>query len=463
MIAPAAYVLPVPEHRRGILLGLPFYAPGEYATRRSEYLGPAQYVTEPVPSFDHSRRAPLIVLACFEDGAITHIADGRKGASAGTGLVRLNMSSLQLLARPILFDELISRAPARLRRPLGKILDGGGQLPPKSLGAVIDALLSLEPGLSSRLERFSERRAELLARLTRIGRSNLAVQKETLTVALQIAGIETEEVLTWSPSDGTPRFFLEGLPEATVREDAMLASDFADLPGFSTVRKFSFAAKMFQSRRDPRIRLKVMMANRLPLEQQTGADLIYYNETYRSFVMVQYKAMEQGSDGPEFRWGLKDQLADEIARMDGLLETLKTLPEDRTPASFRLHTNPFFLKLCPKIVFNPDDKGLVPGMYLPLDLWKSLASDPVTEGPRGGRFINYDNVGRKLTNPDFVTLAANAWVGTTVPQSVILEKVIETIIQSGKTVTFAVKSQFPSGEEDDEQDLADLGEELELE
>jgi hypothetical protein len=102
-------------------------------------------------------------------------------------------------------------------------------------------------------------------------------------------------------------------------------------------------------------------------------------------------------------------------------------------------------------------------MYLPLDLWKSLASDPVTEGPRGGRFINYDNVGRKLTNPDFVTLAANAWVGTTVPQSVILEKVIETIIQSGKTVTFAVKSQFPSGEEDDEQDLADLGEELELE
>ncbi len=44
--------------------------------------------------------------------------------------------------------------------------------------------------------------------------------------------------------------------------------------------------------------------------------------------MVQYKAMEKGSDGPEFRWKAKDQLAVEIARMDQLLITLKAQPED---------------------------------------------------------------------------------------------------------------------------------------
>jgi hypothetical protein len=61
------------------------------------------------------------------------------------------------------------------------------------------------------------------------------------------------------------------------------------------------------------------MANRLPLEEQTGADLIYYNETFRSFILVQYKAMEEGSHGPEFRWQLNDHLADEINRMNKLL------------------------------------------------------------------------------------------------------------------------------------------------
>jgi hypothetical protein len=39
-----------------------------------------------------------------------------------------------------------------------------------------------------------------------------------------------------------------------------------------------------------------------PVEEQTGADLIYYNETYSAFVLVQYKAMEQAKGGAEFRW-----------------------------------------------------------------------------------------------------------------------------------------------------------------
>ena len=59
------------------------------------------------------------------------------------------------------------------------------------------------------------------------------------------------------------------------------------------------------------------MANRLPLEQQTGADLIYFHEKYRSFVMVQYKAMERESGEEKFRWKAGDQFC-EGARTDGL-------------------------------------------------------------------------------------------------------------------------------------------------
>jgi hypothetical protein len=450
MITAAGYVLKVPKDRREILLN------PEY----SRFSPAISTVAEPVPLFDHSRRAPLIIFASFTEGAITHLADGRKGASAGTGLVRLNMASLEPLAKPIRFRTLINRAPARVRVHIRNTLLLGGKLPPKSLGAVVDTLIALEPDLVRRLARFSDRRSELLSRLTSAERTNFAIQKETVATALEIAQIGTEELLAWSPVEGQQRSFLEGLPQAYLREDAMLLADFSTVPGFEAVRNLPFAAKEFRDSENPEVRLTVLMANRLPLEEQTGADLIYYNQTYRSFVMVQYKAMERGDDGPEFRWQPKDQLADEIERMDSLLATLKAQPEDRTPGSFRFHDNPFFLKLCPRIIFNPDDKGLFKGMYFPLGLWKSLADDPVTLGPRGGRFVNYANVGRRLSNSEFITLVARAWVGTTAPQSSLLEKVVRSVLETGKTVTIAVKREPVRRDEDTEMTAEEFLEEF---
>jgi hypothetical protein len=95
-------------------------------------------------------------------------------------------------------------------------------------------------------------------------------------------------------------------------------------------------------------------------------------------VLVQYKSMNKGAKGPEFRWQENDQLADEIARMDTVLAALGKLPQDQSPANFRLHANPFFLKLCARTLFNPDDKGLFSGMYLPLDLWRSPCFQALT-------------------------------------------------------------------------------------
>jgi hypothetical protein len=180
---------------------------------------------------------------------------------------------------------------------------------------------------------------------------------------LEIAGIPRDELLEWTPPDGAPHSFLEGLPQVYVREDAMLSTDFSNLPGFRAISEAThYAARTFQSENDPAVRLTVLMANRLALEEQTGADLIYYNETYRSFVMVQYKAMEKADETHEFRWQDKDKFIDEIARMDALLGELAKIPQDKEPDGFRFSSNPFFLKFCPRIVFNPDDKGLFKGI-----------------------------------------------------------------------------------------------------
>ena len=421
MAAASAYVLLVPEARREIILD---------RAEENRYF-PGATAAEPVERFSHGRNTALVVLASFRDGAITHIANGRKGASAGTGLVRLNMTDFQRLDQPLPFEDLVELVPPRFRSPLRRVLNSGGLIPPKTFRAVVDALTRLDASLTSRLARFSERRAQAIRRFTPEERANLAVQKESLALALDIAGMQREEILSWSPTPGKPASFLEGLPAARVREDVMIIKDFTSVPGFEAVRDATNVAAMtFENPQDRNQKLTVIMANRLPLEEQTGADLIYYNELYRAFVLVQYKAMEKTGDDPEFRWRDGDQFTKEIERMDALLAELAQCGLDHAPEGFRLCANPFFLKFCSRVVFNPDDKGLFSGIYLPFDLWKCL---------HGGNVVSFGNVGRKLSNSQFIELVASSWVGTTIPQSAELAKVIRAVLESGRTVTFAVK------------------------
>ena len=435
-IKAAGYVLHVPPDRRGLLL--------EEAEHGGSYYRSAPSVAEPVPTFQHSRRAPLVVFASFEDGKVTHIADGKRGISAGTGLARLNMQDLKPLARPIGFDELQSGVPKRLQTHLKRVLLGGGILPPKTLGAFVDRIVELDASVGGQLARYSGRRREALRRFESRAKEHLAFQKETLGIALEISGISRDELLEWQPVDGSQQSFLDGLPGVQVREDTMLLADFSTVPGFGTIDEVThYGSKVFQNAEYPPVRLTVIMANRLPLEQQTGADLIYFNEAYRSFVMVQYKTMEKGSDQPEFRWQADDQFVQEIERMDALLAELNKIQSGSDPDGYRFSENPFFLKFCPRVVFNPDDKGLFKGIYLPLDLWKRSNAAGRLKGSKGGSLLTFQNVGRRINNSEFVGLVSGSWVGTSIEQSAILRQLIRDVLASGKTVTFAIKHVAP--------------------
>lgn len=434
----AGYILLAPNQRRAALLE----AAAEFESREIP-------VAEPVNRFAHSPRAPLVVLASFIDGHITHLLDGRKGASAGTGLVRLNLTQWYEFTPSIPFERLIEAVPARFRAALRRTSGQGGVVPPKTFVAVVAALMELAPEAAGRLARFSEIRADRISRVPRRSRTNLALQKEALTASLAIAGMNRREVLDWTPSDGEMHSFLDGLPEAEVREDTMLTVDHGVVPGFDLGASTHVASKVFRRPGDGTT-LTVVMANRTPLEQQTGADLIYFNERYKAFVFVQYKAMRKESNGSVFRWknDPADDLVKEIARMNALLVALDALGDDGSKEGFRLHANPFFLKLCPKIVLNPDDQGLFSGMYIPLAYWKRFEKDACSTGAKGGRFATFENIGRKLSNSEFIPLVAGAWIGTTIPQSAKLQDLIREILTLGRTVTLAVEHPKPGPDPD---------------
>jgi hypothetical protein len=398
---------------------------------------------EPVADFMHSRTAPLV---CFVANGrkLTHIGLGRRGARAGTGLSRLNIDKAEALDEPLSVVKLLNRLPKRNAVSVRKRFKSGGLLTEKGFTAVVETIRKIAPQASTLLERFSQTRKERIRKLSDKAKDNLAQQKEALLTALSIAGLSRKPVQEWSPPDAPPVSFLDGLPNARLREDQMVINDLMKIPGFTLIQDSVSitGAAVFESEETAE-RLTVILANRLPLEEQTGTDLIYFNETFQSFVMIQYKAMER-EDGPNgnsqavFRLP-SPQLTEEITRMDALLATIQACPVNASHHGYRLTENPFFLKLCSRLVFNPDDIGLVPGMYLPLDYWKLLVQSPSIKGPRGGLRVTFENAGRHLDNSSFTTIVSKAWVGTTPSQSDVLKEAIRQTLETGKAVAIAVK------------------------
>ena len=183
---------------------------------------------------------------------------------------------------------------------------------------------------------------------------------------------------------------------------------------------------------------KCSFASKSTLSPNDFRNTHYYNETFKSFVMVQYKAMEREGSDNVFRLpneGL-DRETENMLMFGIQLEEIKNSSLEM-PSAYRLNCDPFFLKLCPRIVPDPDNIDLIPGMYLPLDYWLRLEATSQLDGKKGGKALRYENVGRYLNNTEFATFVKNAWVGTRLEHSLVLEKVIRKTLESGRAVTIA--------------------------
>lgn len=390
-----------------------------------------------MPEFAHSNRRPLVVFIQSATGRISHVALGKRGLTAGTDLRKLVTTDICTVQSPVEVAQIVDLSPSRFRSKIVHYMKAGGLLPPKTSEAMIESVMHLAPDLRSVLARFGEARRRRIGSLPRRALPPLASQKEAVATALTFAGISRDELDGWDVDvDHLPSSYLDGLPQARLREDQMVTHDLRTLPGYAAVKDAAFGAITFQSDAS---RLTVVLANRLPLEEQLGADLIYFNETFKSFLMVQYKAMEDEDGRKLFRLP-NEQLDEEITRMDSIARQLEELHGVGGADGFRLSEQPFFLKLCPRIVFDPDNLGLTKGMYMPLDYWKLIVDDPRTLGPRGGRFVSYANVQRYFDNSAFVLMVANSWIGTNIEQSEFLEEVIRLTLETGRAAVVAVKS-----------------------
>jgi hypothetical protein len=394
---------------------------------------------EPVPEFSHSRNVPLVCFLSLKDGYLTHLGEGARGLRAGYALRRLNISKIVKLSEPISLDDLLQRVRANVRSTVSDRISNGGLLPQASFDSFVDALIGLSPEARRAIGVFSRQRRERIGKLSDVVLERLTEQKEAVATALTIADIDRKSHMRgWDVDDGhAPRSFLDGLESVRLREDAMVVHDLNSVPGFDLVRTAPHNSAVF--RRDGTT-LTVILANRLPLETTTGTDLIYFNENHRCFIMVQYKAMDRSKDEAYFR--LPDELLHrEITRMSEFYVELGKCDPDGTLDGFRFSDVPFFIKLCPRTVFDPDNVGLIKGMYFPLLYWQRLEVDSVVVSSRGGRAVTFRNSRRHFDNTSFISLVKGGWVGTTGVQSECITSFVSDSLRQGRALAFAVKSE----------------------
>lgn len=321
-----------------------------------------------------------------------------------------------------------------LRAPRDRLASGTTQferVSPK-LGTALIAAIAEDPQNTPPLTR-------ILAHLRRPSRYNNArgLQQDAVALAIKAFG----------GNDGASSIALTGddTAIATVRvlEDAAIEHDARWMAGWRLADSDLTGRATF-ARRDER--LDVFTANKRPLEELFGVDLIYLNNARGALVMVQYKMLE--SEGParrsmasklseddeadEQRWivRINDQFTDELSRM-------RRFDRDLAPnGPYRLNSGAFFFKLVRRNAATTSA-----GILLSLGHLDHLMGGGELSGPAGGLRICYQSLdGHYLRSDGFVELVRSGYIGTRGATTDHMQALIEASLRGGKAVVAAIRT-----------------------
>jgi hypothetical protein len=243
-----------------------------------------------------------------------------------------SIQAVATLDSRVSFDPVLPVAPATLDALVGDSVPSGFKASARTLLHSTGAFEKVSPGfgewLFQRIAAREEndrtfRRLTALVAPPRQFRNGVALEHDALTLALRAFGAPTAEATTLALGQRST-----ALAGARLREDVVIEHDARWIPGWTLDSSEVTGRAVFTHGREE---LQVFTANKQPLEQLFGVDLIYLNERRRSIVMVQYKMMEPlertkrqtctargaitQADETEWVVPIDDQLRDEMARM----------------------------------------------------------------------------------------------------------------------------------------------------
>ena len=398
-----------------------------------------------------------IALLGFTNSTIDYIALAKKGKRVVTSKNRIDFSGLvNLKAIPLRAIE--SRLNERLQRYLIKVSQGaGGVIPPTTWAALVFAIKAERPDLVQDIDRLLSLRRYSGYRLNGEAADILLQERDALGIALHIFSgsnqLRDRVLSEWAPyedtvievneNDATAMLailgpgrssFMKGIPQRHIQEESAIQHDIFNWPGMTPQHEAGVSVFEQGDRR-----LEVHYANRNALEHTFGVDLIYYNEEFQLFVLVQYKLMRKEGDIVLYR--PDSQLHAELGRMDSVYKSLHNTAAIQSHEEYRLNDDGFMLKFVPATGLRPASGELIKGMYIPREYMHFLVGPNGPRGSGGGNQITFATAPRYLTNSQFVQSIHAGWIGTRGVQSHTLASTLQQFYETGRAVLLAYESK----------------------
>jgi hypothetical protein len=407
-----------------------------------------QFTTTIVTSDVHPRSAELAVVRLdiseyegeYSDWAGYYFGISQAGRKVATGESTLVVSNLVRLPG-VTSEQIVASLPKRLTKSFTPY-NGAYRPTPKLWDALIAFLRSKLPEQEMQFNNLANA-IRTFNKSVRSRKDGLDVfERDAIATAIQTWGGEAirKRVLREAISTGSAPVasFLSQLSQVSIREDPQIIHDLNTFPGMEVARRDAIGSVVLG---DENGYLTILNCNRQPLEETLGVDLIYFSHQYESFILVQYKRMSDGANGPEYRPLQDASHQKELDRMIAASEALDSFPHQSSGVEgYRLSDGPFYIKLCEPKAKAPLDAGMVSGMYVPLSLWRQLLESPSVKGPRGGVVVTWENCVRRFSTSDFTRLLRGGWIGSAEGKSAALASIIETVLASGRMLIVGATS-----------------------
>lgn len=263
-------------------------------------------------------------------------------------------------------------------------------------------------------------------------RNAKALQLDAVKLALKAFGATDTDAVEIQLSNSDT-----ALAGARLLEDAVIEHDAREVPGWNLDQSEATGRARF-IRGAGRDSLEIFTANKRPLEELFGVDLIYLNQVRKSLVMVQYKMLDpsQGDSSSntheEKEWSVRvdDQFKKELNKM-------ALFDQDLAPTgAYRLNPTAFFFKLVKR-----DSEVKSAGIILSREHLQSLIDDGTLTGPKGGLRISYQDLdGHYIRSGGFIELIRSGYIGSRGATTEHLEALMQTALTEGRAVVGAIQS-----------------------
>lgn len=259
--------------------------------------------------------------------------------------------------------------------------------------------------------------------------SNIGLQKDAIALSLKVFRLPARTMANVLDVADDQETALAGYG---IHEDAVIEHDARVIPGFRLSKSDLTGRAIF--RKDSEV-LEVITANKRPLEEALGIDLIYLNAIKQNIVMVQYKMLERLKTSEQTDWLYRPdkQLKEEISRM-------KRFSNSHVPGPLEYRINPQVYYL--RFVRRDAELGKQ-AVTMPIDHFETLRNDPEYKGPKGAFRISYETLnGRYLRQEGFLDLLRSGYIGAYAQETNDLTNLIRIIIRKGRAVVAAIQSSI---------------------